>query len=127
MTSMAPLGGYGATEESPTDILSKSMGEPPPMDPGGGGGEGSGAPPAATIGAWGGTGHSPTGWTAGAGMFTALAQTGAGTAGVAGAAGAASGGGSAGYGGGGERPIGIGAIMGGTEDSSAVGGMGWDS
>ena len=75
--------GMEATEESPTDILSKSMAEPPPMDPGGGHGEGSGTPPTATIGAWGGPGHSPTGWTAGAGISTALAQTGAGAAGAA--------------------------------------------
>ena len=65
--------GTEATEESPTDILLKSMAEPPPIDPRCGGGEGSGTPPAATIGAWGGAGGSPTGWTAGAGMSTMLA------------------------------------------------------
>ena len=73
-----------ATEESPKDILLKSVVESPPMDPRGGGGEGSSTPPATTIGDWGGTGHFPIGWTAGAGMFTTLAWTGAGTAGAAG-------------------------------------------
>ena len=94
------------------DILSKSIAEPS-GDPGGGGGIGSGAPPATNTGAVAGVARFAIGWVMGTGKSTTLACTGVATtciAGRAGANGAAMGGGGKEYGGGGTPN---GAIMGG--------------
>ena len=53
-------------------------------DPGGGGGVGSGVPPATNMGAVVGAAGFGTGWAMGAGAFTTLACTGGATACVAG-------------------------------------------
>ena len=101
-------------EDPLMDILSKSITEPS-GDPGGGGGVGSGAPPATNMGAVVGVEGFAIGWVMGAGAFTTLAHTGVATtcvAGRAGANGAMMGRGGKEYRGGG-TPNRMGAIMGG--------------
>ena len=96
------------------DILSKSIADPS-EDPGGGGGVGSGAPPATNTGAAMGAAGFAIDWAMGAGVFTMLACTCGVTACIAGGNGAngvAMGGGGKEYGGGG-TPNRIRAIMGG--------------
>ena len=109
-----PVGthGWGAephTEEAEevedllTDILSKSTVDPG-SDPRGGGGKGSGAPPATNTGAVAGATGFTTGWAIGIGALATLACTSGATACIAsraGANGAAKGGGGKEYGGGG--------------------------
>ena len=100
-------------EDPLMDILSKSIAEPS-GDPGGGGGVGSGAPPATNMGAVVGVAGFAIGWVMGTGVFAMLACTSMATACVAGGAGAngAAMGGGKEYGGGG-TPNRVGAIMGG--------------
>ena len=61
--------GIEAVEDPLMDILSKSITEPS-GDPGGGGGVGSGAPPATNMGAVVGVAGFAIGWVMGAGAFT---------------------------------------------------------
>ena len=56
----------------PMGILSKTITEPG-ADPGGGGGIGSGAPPATSMGAVAGAAGFTIGWAMGTGAFTTLA------------------------------------------------------
>ena len=96
------------------DILSKSIAEPG-SHPGGGGGIGSVAPPATSMGAVAGATGFASGWAMGAGAFTTLACVCRVIDCIVGGAGAnrvTMGGGGKEYGGGG-TPNGMGAIMGG--------------
>ena len=61
-----------AMDDPPMDILSKSIAEPG-SDPGGGGGIGSGAPSATSMGAVVGGAGFTTCWAMGTGAFTTLA------------------------------------------------------
>ena len=104
--------GVEVVEDPLMDILSKSIMDLS-LDPGGRGGEGSGAPPVTNTRAAAGATGFAIGWAMGIGAFTMLACTGAVTtciAGEAGANGAAMGGGGKGYGGGGTLN-GMGVIM----------------
>ena len=112
-------------EDLLTDILSKSSVDPS-SDPRGGGGKGSGGPPATNTGAAAGATHFATGGTVGIGALATLACTGGATACVvsgASVSGAVMGGGGKEYGGGG-TPIGIGVIRGEVGESLTVEGIG---
>ena len=101
-------------DDSPMDILSKSITEPG-ADPGGGGGVGSGAPPVTSMGAVVGAAGFTIGWAMGAGAFTMLAHACGVIACIVGGTGAnrvTMGGGGKEYGGGG-TPNRMGATMGG--------------
>ena len=107
--------GAEVVEDLLMDILSKSTTDPS-LDPRGGGGKGSGAPPPVTnTGAVAGATGFTTGWTMGIGALAMLACTGVAIACVAGRAGAnraVMGGGGKEYGGGG-TPKRMGVIRGG--------------
>ena len=66
--------GVEVVDNLPMDILSKSITDPS-SDPRGGGGIGSGAPPATNTRAAAGAAGFSTGWVMGAGAFTTLACT----------------------------------------------------
>ena len=103
-----------AVDNPPSDILSKHITEPG-ADPGGGGGIGSGAPPAISTGAVVGAAGFTVGWAMDAGMFTTLACACGAIACIVdgtGANGVTVGRGGKEYGGGG-TPKGMGATMGG--------------
>ena len=78
--------GVEVVDNPPMDILSKSITEPS-GDPGGGGGIGSGAPPATNTGAAMGVAGFAIGWVMGTGAFAMLASTCGATACIAGGTG----------------------------------------